>query len=41
MAYASNADVRRNMTMGLMWIIATLRAKFAAICAMGAMFASQ
>jgi hypothetical protein len=40
MAYAPNADVRRNMAMGLMSSIATLRAKFAAILAMDAMFAS-
>jgi hypothetical protein len=39
MAYDPNADVRRNMAMVLMSIIATLRAKFAAICAMDAMFA--
>jgi hypothetical protein len=40
MAYAPNADVRRNMAMGLMSIIATLQAKIVAIFAMDAMFAS-
>jgi hypothetical protein len=40
MAYAPNADVRRNMAMVLMSIIATLWAKFGTIFAMDAMFAS-